>query len=77
MNETMNSNLADVFVRPTHGGAWSVEIPHAEPAKAAFVTFTSDPQKALQLAMNMRPQSRIVFCVAEKEDSGIDWWPSL
>jgi hypothetical protein len=75
MNETINPNTADVILRPTHDGAWSVEIPHAERAGATFVTFASDPNKALRLAMLMRPQSRIAICVAD--DGGPDWYSSL
>jgi hypothetical protein len=77
MDECMEQDLADVIVRPTHGGAWSIQIPSAESAASAVVSFASDPAKALQMAMSMRPQSRITVCVTEHEHSGLDWWSSL
>jgi hypothetical protein len=73
----METNFADVIVRPTHAGTWSVEIPSAGSAKSALVSFASDPAQALRLAMSMRPQSRIAVCVTEHEHSGLDWWSSL
>jgi hypothetical protein len=76
-DEEMETNFADVIVRPTHVGTWSVEIPSAGPSTSAFVSFASDPEQALRLAMSMRPQSRIAVCVTEHENSGVDWWSSL
>jgi hypothetical protein len=77
MDEGMEQRFADVIVRPTQGGAWSIQIPSAESASSTVVSFASDPAKALQIAMSMRPQSRIEVCVTEHEHSGLDWWSSL
>jgi hypothetical protein len=73
----MEPDFADVIVRPTHAGTWSIEIPNAGHAKSTVVSFASDPEKALQMAMTMRPQSKIAVCVTENEHSGLDWWSSL
>jgi hypothetical protein len=77
MDEGMEQDFADVIVRPTHGGAWSIQIPNTESASSTVVSFASDPAMALQMAMSMRPQSRITVCVTEHEHSGLDWWSSL
>jgi hypothetical protein len=77
MDKAMEQDFADVIVRPTHSGTWSIEIPSVESETSTFVSFASDPASALQLAMSVRPQSRIEVCVTEKENSGLDWWSSL
>jgi hypothetical protein len=52
-------------------------VPNSESASSTVVCFASDPGTALQMAMSMRPQSRITVCVTEHEHSGLDWWSSV